>query len=267
MARKKLKSTFPKWAKYLLLLVVICALAMAIFENKKYFRRIYRHLVHRYTKTTFRPSDFPDGYDIHGIDLSHYQEDVNWDKLRAIDQYGDTIPFKFAFIKATEGLLIEDGMFDEHWEDARDHKIIRGAYHYFLPDRSAKIQAANYMSSVKLTVGDLPPVVDVEEVRGKTKAEIVAELKEFVKIVEKRYNVKPIIYSNINFIEDFLFDDFKNYKFWVAHYYKSELIKEDSLQCLFWQHTDKADLLGIRGTVDANVFTGSQRDLERLLIR
>lgn len=267
MARKKSNATFPLWARYLLVTALLISMGMWCFDNKKYFRRAYRYFTHHYIKTTFKPSDFPDGYAIHGIDISHYQDEVDWNKLRAIDQYGDTVLFNFAFIKATEGLLIEDAMFDEHWEDAKDHHVIRGAYHYFLPDRNAKVQAANFISSVKLKAGDLPPVVDVEEMRGKSKEELVKSLKDFLKVVEEHYHVKPIIYSNLNFIEDFLADDFRAYKFWVAHYYRSEISTIDSIDCLFWQHTDKADLLGVRGNVDANVFNGTEYDMKRLLMQ
>jgi|ERR1043165_2743035 lysozyme len=267
MAKTKTNTRLPRWAKYLLSITVFAFVVVFLYENKKYIHRAVRYLSHRYIKTRVGPSDFPNGYSIHGIDVSHYQDDVDWNKLIAIDQYGDTIPFRFAFIKATEGLLIEDNMFDEHWEDARNHHVARGAYHYYLADRSPKVQAANFISSVKLKKGDLPPVVDVEQNCGKTKAQIVAGLKDYLKMVQEHYKVKPIIYSNINFIEDYLSDDFKGYRFWVAHYYRDELLTEDSVQCCFWQHTDKADLLGIRGNVDANVFTGSKAQFDSLLIK
>ncbi|MES2621239.1 MAG: GH25 family lysozyme [Bacteroidota bacterium] len=267
MVKKKSKASLPKWAKYLLVFALLCLLAAAIYENKKYVHRAFRYFTHRYIKTKVRPTDFPLGYSIHGIDISHYQKEVDWEKLKAIDQLGDTVQFRFAFIKATEGLLIEDAMFDEHWEDAKDHSIVRGAYHYFLPDRSPKIQAANFTSSVKLKKGDLPPVVDVEEKRGKTKKEIVKALKEFLPIIEKRYKVKPIIYSNLNFIEDYLADDFKEYPFWIAHYYQAEMTPIDSLRFLFWQHSDKSDLLGVNGNTDANIFTGSEKEFQKFLLK
>ncbi len=242
-------------------------IASLVYENKKYVRRAYRYLVHRYTKEAVRPTDFPLGYSIHGIDISHYQNAVDWKKLQAIDQLGDTIQFQFAFIKATEGLLIEDNMFDEHWEDAKDNQVVRGAYHYFLPDRNAKIQAANFITSVKLEKGDMPPVIDVEETRGKTKAEIVAGVKIFLNELEAHYKVRPIIYSNYNFIEDFLADDFKTYPFWMAHYYHDEMVPMDSVKFLFWQHSDKSDLLGVNGNTDANVFTGDKYEFKKLLLK
>ena len=267
MAKKSAKSKLPKWTKYFFGFALICFLTVTIFENRKYVRRAYRYFTYQYIKTKVKPTDFPLGYSIHGIDVSHYQREVDWDKLKAVDQLGDTIPFRFAFIKATEGILIEDVMFDEYWEDAKDHKVIRGAYHYFLPDRSAKLQATNFTTSVKLEKGDLPPVVDIEETRGKSKAAIVKSLKEYLKLIQEKYKVKPIIYSNFNFIEDYLADDFKNYPFWIAHYYHQEMTPIDSINFLFWQHSDKSDLFGIAGNVDANIFTGTEEQLKSVLIK
>lgn len=266
MAKKKSKSKFPRWAKILLGVVLLFALVIAVYENQKYFRRAYRYFSAKYIKTDWKKTDFPDKYSLHGIDVSHYQDEINWKLLKAINTYGDTIDFRFVIIKATEGLLIEDKRFDEYWEDVKAEKITRGAYHYFLPDRSPKIQAANFINSVKLQKGDLPPIVDIEETKGKKKKDIVKNLKEFITILEKTYGVRPIIYSNISFIEDYLMDDFANYSFWIAHYYQKELKVENDLTWVIWQHSDKADLLGVKGRVDANVFYGSEEKFNRLLI-
>ena len=267
MAKKKSNAKRPVWSKYVFGFVVVVVFIALAYENKKYMRKAYRYFSYKYIKTKVRVTDFPLGYDIHGIDVSHYQNNVDWKQLKAVNQLGDTIQFQFAFIKATEGLLIEDEMFDEHWDDAKAHHVTRGAYHYFLPDRNAKVQAANFISSVKLSAGDLPPVVDVEETRGKSKAQIVKSLNDFLSMLESKYKVKPIIYSNLNFIEDYLADDFKQYPFWIAHYYHQEITPVDSINFLFWQHSDKADLLGINGNTDANIFTGSQKDFEKLLLK
>lgn len=263
---RKAKSKFGSGWYYLLVVVLLFAFAFVVFQNQRYIWRAARYFSHRYIKTNVGHTHFPMGYQIHGVDLSRYQTDVNWEKLSAVNQEGDTILFRFAFIKATEGLLLEDNMFDEHWENAKQHHIIRGAYHYFLPDRNARVQAANFISSVNLRSGDLPPVVDVEEIRGQSKKELVAALKEFLQIIEAHYKVQPILYSNLNFIEDYLADDFRNYKFWIAHYYRSEIVADDKIRFVFWQHTDRADLLGVKGTVDANVFTGDEREFQNLLM-
>lgn len=265
--KKRSKGGWVKWAKALVVISVIGLLLWLLFANKKYIRRACRYVAHRYYKTNFGPTDFPQAYEVHGIDISHYQEVEDWSKIKAVNAEGDTIHFKFVIIKATEGLLIEDRQFDEYWEDAKDYGLVRGAYHYFLPDRSARVQALNFISSVKLEKGDLPPVVDIEETRGKPKEVIVKQLKEFIASLEKKYKVKPIIYSNINFIEDYLADDFADYPFWIAHYYRTHVSPAENIQWVLWQHSDKGDLLGINGNTDVNVFNGSKEEFDELLLR
>lgn len=258
----------PRWVKTILWFLLLVAVVIVSYQNKKYFRRAYRYFTHRYYKTSSKPSDFPDGFEVHGIDISHFQDVVEWNKLQAINTYGDTIRFKFVYIKATQGVLIEDNMFDENWDDAKDHHIIRGAYHYFQPDRNPQVQAVNFIANVKLSPGDLPPAVDIEEAKGKSKAEVVSALKEFVTLIEEHYKVKPVIYSNINFIEDYLDDDFKDYSFWVSHYDLDRLdMDDDSLKWLFWQHSNKSDVLGINGNVDVDVFNGSRLQFDSILVK
>lgn len=263
----KASRKLPSWVTTSLWLLVLLVTVVVLFENRKYIRRTYRYFTQQYTKKQWKPTDFPLKYTIHGLDVSHYQDIYDWNKLLAIDSYGDTLAFRFIIIKATEGLIKEDDMFDEYWQQAREHNLIRGAYHYFLPDRSAKIQATNFIATVSLQKGDLPPVIDVEETRGKNKAHIVKQLKEFIAVVEKQYRVKPIIYSNISFIEDYLMDDFRDYHFWIAHYYRKQLNLQEGVKWHFWQHSDKADVLGIKGKTDANVFNGNEREFKRILIR
>jgi lysozyme len=82
-----------------------------------------------------------------------------------------------------------------------------------------------------------------------------------------RYGVKPIIYSNISFIEDYLSDDFGDYNFWVAHYYEDELEISDEIHWVFWQHNDKAMIFGCDNSVDVNVFNGNQEKLKDLLLK
>jgi lysozyme len=265
MARKPAKR--PRWVRYFLWLLVILAVVVISYDNRKYFRRAYRYLTHHYYKTTSLPSDFPEDYEVHGIDISHFQDVLDWNKLQAITTRGDTIHFQFVYIKATQGALIEDNMFEENWDDARDHHILRGAYHYFLPDRNAKLQAENFISNVKLKTGDLPPAVDIEEARGISKPEIVSSLKEFLTALEEHYKVKPVLYSNINFIEDYLADDFRDYNFWISHFDEDEPDLDDNIQWLFWQHSHKADLLGVGGNVDVDVFNGNRKELDSLLVK
>ncbi len=262
-----------KWWKAIAASLLFVAVIYTVFYHHKQITRYYYKAYRLYKRNHHRPSNafesvpFPDGYNIHGIDVSRYQEDINWGKLKTVSKDGDTINFTFAFIKATEGTWKEDRSFDDNWEDAHDHHIFCGAYHYFLPDKDAGKQAENFISSVTLKTGDLPPVIDIEETRGKSKQEIVAGVKTMANLLELKYGIKPIIYSNISFIEDYLSDDFPDHYFWVAHFYQDELNISQEINWLFWQHNDKTMLFGYDQEVDANVFNGNMIEFRNILLQ
>ncbi len=264
MARKKLKKIVIRW------MIFIFLITCALYWHKALIRFGYK--VYRYQQTSSHRNlanqlNFPENYKVHGIDISRYQPDVNWNKLKAVDVDKDTITFQFTFIKATEGIFWEDPLFKDNWDNAQEHHIIRGAYHYFKPASSPKMQAINFINSVDLKRGDLPPVVDIEETQGRSKKELVNSLKQFVLAIEEHYKVKPIIYSNISFIEDYLADDFGSYSFWVAHFYVDELKISNDINWLFWQHHDKAHLLNSSSNFDVNVFKGNKTELKKILVQ
>ncbi len=227
--------------------------------------RFYRWYSSRQAKDNISASDFPVQYSVHGIDISHYQTAIDWQNLQSISKTGDTIRYQFVFVKATEGTWLEDRLFEEHWENAKKHNKIRGAYHYLHVNRDIQKQANTFIKKVKLERGDLPPVIDIEENKKLPKAKIVKAVKEFSKILEGKYHVKPIIYSNRNFIEDYLADDFKNHPFWVAHYFEKD-IKMDEVKWKFWQHSDNASLLVTGEKIDANIFRGNIKDLRKMTL-
>ena len=225
-------------------------------------------LLHTTTrKQAQNPPTFPAVLKFMVLHISHFQEIIEWNQLQAIATSGDTIKFQFVYIKATQGILIEDDMFEEYWEDSKDHHITHGAYHYFVADRNPKQQAAKFIGNVKLRKGDLPPAVDVEDMRGLSQEELVSALQEFLDEIENNYHIKPIIYSNIHFIEDHLADDFKNYDFWISNYQEEEPDIDEGIHWLFWQHSKKADLLGINVNADADVFNGSRLQFDSILVK
>jgi lysozyme len=211
--------------------------------------------------------DVPGNYTVHGIDVSKWQSNVNWENLHALNIEDDTLQMTFAFIKATEGVFWEDPMFDDNWENAKRAKITRGAYHYFKPNLSATLQSKNFIGSVKLKAGDLPPVLDIEETGNKSKKELVKSLKTYLGEIETHYQCKPIIYSNISFIETYLAGDFKDYQFWIANYYKDKLVASPQIKWMFWQYYDRGKISGCNECVDMNVFKGSRAEFNKILIQ
>ena len=77
----------------------------------------------------------PSGYDIHGIDISHYQGKIDWERLQRNQQ--TATPLHFVFMKATEGGDHNDTTFEVNFANARNHGFIRGAYHFYIPGTDA----------------------------------------------------------------------------------------------------------------------------------
>lgn len=208
---------------------------------------------------------YPEGYEIHGIDISHYQGKINWDRLRS-NALIDGCPLRFIIVKATEGSSRVDPNFDDNFYQVREYGFIRGAYHFWSTKSSARSQAYFFLKRVRLEEGDLPPVLDIEhKPKGQSTEDFQMDVLTWLHIVEDKYHVKPIIYTYHNFKEKYLsapvFDD---YPYWIAHYYVDKV--EYKGKWKFWQHTDTGVLPGIKGNVDLNIYNGSYYDLIQLTI-
>ena len=206
---------------------------------------------------------YPEGYSIHGIDISHHQGDINWEKLSKAQINKE--PISFIFIKATEGKDHLDENFNDNFYEAREYGFLRGAYHYFKPNVKADLQAHYFLKQVHLEEGDLPPVLDIEEKGSLSTQQLQKAALVWLKMVEKKYGVPPILYTNYKFKRDYLnTSDFDRYPYWIAHYYVHNLTYKGKWR--FWQHTDCGKIDGIREKVDLNIYNGSMYDLKHLCI-
>ena len=208
---------------------------------------------------------YPEGYEIHGIDISHHQGNINWSELREKGLINET-PIRFIMIKATEGSTRVDENFKDNFYQAREYGFTRGAYHFYSVHSPAKRQAEFFIKNVKLENGDLPPVLDVEhKPKNQTDDAFKASILEWLDIVEQHYGVKPIIYTYYKFKTRYLSDPvFDQYPYWIAHYYVDEVEYQGPWK--FWQHTDVGRLPGIEGNVDFNIYNGSFYELRKLTI-
>jgi len=207
--------------------------------------------------------ELPLGYKIHGIDVSSYQGNIYWPAVA--NMHDQDVNIQFAFIKATEGLNNVDKQYKNNWKHAKVVNIIRGAYHYFLATKNGKLQAQNFIKTVKLQAGDLPPVLDVEELYGVKPDSMRSRIKAWLDEVEKAYNVKPVIYTSASFYKNFLGHDFDEYPLWVAHYFVKQQPGVDEAW-YFWQHNATGKVNGIRTRVDFNVFSGDTTRFNSLLL-
>lgn len=206
----------------------------------------------------------PCNYEVHGIDISHYQGKIDWELLAHNKEA--RFPIHFIFLKATEGGDHGDDTFTQNFGQARKHGFVRGAYHYFIPKTDAHKQADFFIRTVQLTKGDLPPVLDVETIGKQSPQELKTAVKIWLDRVESHYGVKPILYTSYKFKKRYLSDSiFNAYPYWIAHYYVDSVRYEGKWH--FWQHTDVGAVPGIEEEVDLNVFNGTLEELQALTLQ
>ena len=197
----------------------------------------------------------PYDHQVHGIDISRYQGDINWGRVRSSG-------VSFAFIKATEGGDHADPNFRRYWYEAAQARIPRGAYHYFYFCRSGAEQAAWYIRNVPREPGSLPPVLDIEWTHSKTcprrpgSAEILREASNFIAILEQYYGQRPIIYTTVDFYRETGIGRL-NAEFWLRSVAGHPRLTYPGQRYSFWQYTGTGRVPGIGGNVDLNVFAGS----------
>ncbi|WP_084632910.1 GH25 family lysozyme [Pleomorphomonas oryzae] len=206
----------------------------------------------------------PDDYPVKGIDVSYYQDDINWRSVVADNT-------AFAWLKATEGGDWYDPKFDANWYGAAMAGLPRGAYHFWYFCRPATEQVNWFLQHVPYDPYALPPVLDIEWVNSKncpghpSREAIIPEVRTWLDAIERYYGKRPIIYTSISFYNDRLRGAFPGYFVWIASYKGHPIVRDPSLRWNFWQHTHAGRVAGIRGRVDRNVFNGSVREWQAFL--
>ena len=258
--KKKVKKwEMPEWLYYVLMGVIVVLFVAGFYW---FFIRPYAYRWKPCYGLKGYGVCMPHGYKVHGIDISHFQGEVDWKMLKQTRQ--GQFPVQFIFMKATEGGDLADDKFVANFDSAKAHGFIRGAYHFYNPKTDANKQADFFINSVKLEPGDLPPVLDIEK-KSRDVKKLQDDLKIWLRKVESHYGVKPIIYASYKFKTKYLNDSvFDSYPYWIAHYYVDSVRYQGEWK--FWQHTDVGTLPGIDEKVDLNVFNGSSQELGTFLL-
>lgn len=194
-----------------------------------------------------------------GIDVSHFQGDVNWDEIKKAG-------IIFVYDKATEGETYIDPKYARNRLGAHEYDLLHGSYHFFESDDDPKKQAELFLSVIDHKSGDMPPVLDLED--GGIKGEVSTEdfsknVLTFLKFVESKLKVKPIIYTNHIFGNKYLTDpEFAKYELWIAEYDVPQPIIPDTWKnqgWLIWQRTERGKVEGSIGNVDHDLLNPSKK--------
>ena len=187
-------------------------------------------------------------YSRHGIDVSHHQGPIDWDKVA-------NSGVSFAYIKATEGGDFVDKRFQINWSAAKNSGIPRGAYHFFTQCRSGLEQAANFIRTVPKDASALPHAVDAEHL-GPCKTlpkvkDTVDELKAFIDSLAVHYRKRPLIYTTLEFHQAHLRGKLSTERYWIRSLITPPRIRQSSW--MIWQYHNRGRRTGISGPVDLNV--------------
>ncbi len=194
-------------------------------------------------------------YPIRGLDVSHHQQKIDWQKVAATHQY------TFVYIKATEGHDFTDDSFTENWQQAKETGFQVGAYHFFSVRSSGQEQAELFIAHVPKDDTALPPVIDIEIDLTKDKKQIRRELQELSSRLENYYHKQPILYVTYDTYETYVQGNFQN-PIWIRDILKPPTIKDR--RWLLWQYSNRGRVPGITTYVDINVLNGGVEDLIRL---
>ena len=216
----------------------------------------------RYGFRDAKPMNFgkasPRHMTVHGVDVSRWQGNINWDKLRGQGA-------NFAYIKATDGGDHLDPMFMKNWRNADAAGLKRGAYHFFYWCRTAGEQADWFIRNVPKMDGALPPVIDVEWngesscKRRPSREKVLEKMQVFMDRLERHYGQRPIIYTAPDFYRDNLQGAFLDYPFWLRAVARHPSKVYPGRKWLFWQYSGSGLSHGVSGRIDLNVFHGDER--------
>ena len=199
-----------------------------------------------------------------GIDVSDNQGDVDWASV------APNIDFSYA--KATEGTYYTNGDFANQYDGPYDYGVIRGAYHFAIPNNSGGAAQADYFIDNGGGWSDdgftLPGALDIEynpygtECYGLSQSSMVDWIADFVNEYASREGVYPIIYTTTDWwttctgdYSGFATED----PLWVANYSASAggTLPAGWGYYTFWQYADSGSEPG-----DQDVFNGAYSQLQ-----
>ena len=190
---------------------------------------------------------------IHGIDMSHYQGDVFWEAI------GENAKMAYVYLKATEGGDNIDSKYKRNIELAHQYGLKVGSYHFYRARIPQEVQLRNFMAQCRPADQDLLPMIDIETRSGLPAEEFADSIFKFLRLVERAYHQKPLIYTGANFYDHNFQNRLGEYKIMIAQYTRREPVLQDGRDITLWQYTGRGHIDGVNGHVDKSRFMGNHR--------
>ncbi|MCO4237892.1 lysozyme [Pseudarthrobacter raffinosi] len=218
-------------------------------------------------------------FGVQGLDVSSHQPSVDW-------QQQWNMGARFAYVKASEGNYYTSPTYASQYQGSRNVGMIRGAYHFAIPNWSSGADQARYF--VQNGGGwtadgyTLPPVLDFEfnpyEGRtingfyfgntcyGMSPAQLGSWVRDFGNTMQSLTGRLPVIYTNTSWWNQCLGNPagFGDYPLWVAAYPSSPTNNAGAVPTAswstysIWQYSSTGPFAG-----DSNVWNGDYTSLQR----
>jgi GH25 family lysozyme M1 (1,4-beta-N-acetylmuramidase) len=199
---------------------------------------------------------------LEGIDVSHWQETIDWPKVAAAGK-------NFVIMKATEGTGFVDWMYATNHAGAKAAGIATTAYHFARPGATAGdavAEADHFVDVAQLVDGDLIPALDLEQSGGLGTTALRNWVASWLAQVTARLGVKPMIYVSpafwVNYLGNTRYFADAGYKIlWIAHWGVSNPTVPaqnwGGNGWTFWQYSNCGSVSGITGCVDLDRYNGT----------
>lgn len=192
---------------------------------------------------------------IKGIDVSYWQQNIDWKKVKDSG-------VNFCYIKTSEGNTKEPEALKQG-PGAKAAGLHIGYYHFAsLNDpnvvNDADIEAVVFDSAMKLLPKhDLIPVLDIETNKSNLSPDLVSRwINEFVTKMAQLGHHRIMIYSYTPFVDQHfpINHNFGNMPLWLAQYRDVDYPKMPHGWTSYsvWQYSATGNVPGIKGNVDLN---------------
>lgn len=207
---------------------------------------------------------FDDCVVVHGIDVSEYQNDIKWKKVKSSG--ADFVFIRAGYRSAETGELREDASFSTNMKKAGKAGLMVGAYFFSqaLSEDEAVEEAEYLLGLVKRYDVDMPLVIDYELYSGGRLQQAVEAgempaasmyhdvVLAFCRRVEDA-GYESAVYANYdmltNYMDSAILDD--EAVIWAAQYGGSCDVRGNYL---YWQCAEDASVGGIDGSVDHDIW-------------
>ncbi|GAA3875148.1 lysozyme [Streptomyces sedi] len=223
-------------------------------------------LAHEGDRQTFAPPAASPTATVEGVDVSSHQGDVAWSTL-----WDSGV--RFAYAKATEGTGYRNPYFAQQYNGSHDVGMIRGAYHFALPNASGGAEQATYFASHgggwSADGKTLPGVLDIEynpygsACYGLSHSAMVDWIGEFSDTYRSHTGRDVVIYTTTDWWKQCTGDHAgfgTTNPLWIARYASTPGTLPAGWDFhTFWQYTSTGPTVG-----DHNQFNGSMDRLQAL---